>query len=52
VSTKTKTAEQALMQDIIRNGVFLIPLGGALLAGSWLAALATVVVFGVNLMMS
>jgi hypothetical protein len=51
-STKSTTPQHALMWDIGRSGVFLIPLAGALLNGLWLVAAATVVVYGVNLMMS
>ena len=40
------------MRDIVRNGVFLIPLIVALGSGAWLAAAATVAVYGVNLFMS
>jgi hypothetical protein len=52
LSTKSSTPQRGLMWDIARSGVFLIPLVGALLNGLWIVALATVVVYGVNLMMS
>jgi hypothetical protein len=42
----------ALVGDIVRNGVFLIPLVLALINGMWLVALATVVVYGINIFMS
>jgi hypothetical protein len=43
------TVNRALFLDIVKSGVFLLPLLGALLSGEWLAALATVVVYGINL---
>lgn len=50
--SERRTVQGALALDIVRSGVFLIPLGGALLNGFWLVALATVVVYGVNTFMS
>lgn len=47
-----RTLRGAYVTDIARTGVFLIPLIVALASGAWIAAAATVVVFGVNLMMS
>lgn len=46
-----RTVRGAYMLDMVRNGVFLVPLAGALLGGSWYAVLATIVVFGINLLM-
>jgi len=50
-SLKT-TAQKALMRDIVRSGLFLIPLGFALMSGLWIAALAIVAVYVINLSMS
>src|SRR5512135_702132 len=50
-ATKTRVW-LAFLHDTVRSGVFLIPLVGALLNGLWFVAVATVVVFMVNLMMS
>jgi predicted PurR-regulated permease PerM len=36
--------------DVVRLGVFLIPLIGAVLSGAWLAVVATVVVCLINLL--
>jgi hypothetical protein len=47
-----RTTGGAIVRDVVRNGVFLVPLAFALQGGLWYAALATVVVFGINLMMS
>jgi hypothetical protein len=47
-----RTVRGAYLTDIVRNGVFLVPLGLALINGLLPAVLATIVVYGVNLMMS
>lgn len=43
-----RTVRGALLTDIARNCVFLIPLIVALASGAWIGVAATVVVFGVN----